>query len=108
MSYAKAMKHVNGHRKDRFYQPILCMPFNDLKPGQHQESGKSIALRTATGYNVRVSQTLGQDRNEFQQVSGEFKTEDEAVDYINNNIYLEQQYKYVRVYSTEGMHISGW
>jgi len=106
MSYAKAMKF--NKRRNKAIQPCLGMPFDDLKLGQHQESGHSIALRTATGYNVRVSNTLGQDKNEFKQVSGEFTTEEDAIDYINNNSYLEQQYKYVRIYSTEGMHISGW
>jgi len=103
MSYAKAMKF--NKRRNKAIQPCLSMPFDGLPEGKHIESYTSKANRTATGYNVRVKEDNGGD---FQQVSEEFKTEDEAIDYINNNSCLEQQYKYVRIYSTEGMHISGW
>lgn len=104
MSYKKAMKHSNNHRKDRFCQPILGMPFEGLKESEHIESYQSIALRTATGYNVR----LRNDKNDyFKQVSEEFKTEDEAVQFCIDND-LDNKYLQVRVYSTEGMHVSGW
>lgn len=104
MSYTKAMKHINGHRKDRFFQPIFGMPFNGLKEGEHIESYSSMAKRTATGYNVRVSDNI---HDEFIQITEEFKTENEAVIYIDDN-KLHDIYKLVRVYSTEGMKICGW
>jgi hypothetical protein len=104
MSYNKAMKHANNHRNDKFYQPILGMPFDGLKEGEHVESYASVANRTATGFNVRVRD----DRySEFKQISEDFKTEDEAVDFCKNND-LDNKYAWVRIYSTEGMHISGW
>jgi len=105
MSYIKAMKF--NKRRNKAIQPCLGMPFERLAEGTHIESGISKAKRTATGYNVRVSNTLGQDKNEFQQVSDEFLTEDEAIDFIDNS-HIEQQYKHIRIYSTEGMHVSGW
>jgi len=104
MSYAKAMKHSNNHRNDRFRQPILGMPFDDLKEGQHIESGFSIASRTATGYNVRVRDSRDED---FEQVSKEFNTEDDAVIFLREND-LDNKHLQVRIYSTEGMHVSGW
>lgn len=104
MSYSKAMKHCNNHRKDRYTQPILGMPFKGLKENEHIESYYSVAKRTATGFNVRVRNTINE---KFTQITQEYKTEDEAVQYcIDNN--LDNKYKWVRIYSTEGMHISGW
>lgn len=100
MSYEKAMKHSCSHRKDKFYQPILGMPFEEC---EHVESYHSIALRTATGYNVRV---YDKEKREYVQVSGEFITEDQAVDFIDTLSEYDQLG--ARVYSTEGMHISGW
>ena len=100
MSYKKAMKHSHHHRKDKFYQPILGMPF---KENEHVESYHSVALRTATGYNVRL---YDKEKREYIQVSEEFFTEDEAVSYIDT---LSDNEKLMsRIYSTEGMHISGW
>ena len=100
MSYEKAMKHSCNHKKDKFYQPILGMPF---KGGEHVESYHSLAIRTATGYNVRV---YDEEKREYTQVSEEFSTEDEAVDYIYRLSEYDQMMS--RIYSTEGMHISGW
>lgn len=100
MSYEKAMKHNSNHRKDKFCQPILGMPF---KVGEHVESYHSVAQRTATGYNVRV---YDKKKREYVQASEEFNTEDQAVDFINK---LPKYDKLgARIYSTEGMHISGW
>ena len=102
MSYEKAMKHSSNPRKSKFYQPVLGMPF---KEGERVESRHSMAIRTATSFNVRVSDVyIG---SEFKQVSQEFKTEDEAVDYIREND-LESKHKHVRIYNNEGMHVSGW
>jgi hypothetical protein len=101
MSYAKAMKHINSHRKDRYYQPVLGMPF---KENERVESYKSIADRTATGFNVRVRNNINED---FTQITDEFKTEDEAIIYCIKND-LDNKYNWVRIYSTEGMKISGW
>jgi hypothetical protein len=103
MSYGKAMKHANNHRKDRFFQPILGMPFNGLKEGEHIESHYSFAKRTATGYNVRV---YDKEKREYVQASEEFLTEDEAVEFIKTLSEYDQLGS--RIYSTEGMHISGW
>lgn len=103
MSYAKAMKHSNNHRKDRYTQPVLGMPFNDLKEGEHIESYHSFAKRTATGYNVQV---YDKEKREYIQVSEEFNTEDEAVHFIKTLSEYDQLGS--RIYSTEGMHISGW
>jgi len=102
MSYEKAMKHSNNPRKSKFYQPVLGMPF---KEGERVESRHSMAIRIATSFNVRVSEIyIG---SEFKQVSQEFNTEDEAVDYIREND-LELKHKHVRIYNNEGMHVSGW
>jgi len=103
MSYAKAMKHVNNHRKDKYRQPVLGMPFYDLKEGEHIESCSSVAQRTATGYNVRV---YNKEERKYIQVSDEFKTEDEAIDIIETLSQYDQLGS--RIYSTEGMHVSGW
>ncbi len=103
MSYEKAMKHCNNHRKDRFYQPIFGMDFSNLKEGEHVESYHACAARTATGYNVRV---YDKEKREYIQVSEEFKTEDEAVYFIDTLSEYDQLGS--RIYSTEGMHISGW
>lgn len=101
MSYLKAMKQCNNHRKDKFTQPILGMPF---KEGEHIESGHSIAERTATGFNVQLRDDIN---NDFRQVSEEFETEDEAVLFCRDND-LDNKHLQVRIYSTEGMCISGW
>jgi hypothetical protein len=103
MSYNKAMKHSNNHRKDKFCQPILGIPFDGLKEGEHIESYHSIAQRTATGYNVRV---YNKELREYIQISEELQTEDEAVNFINTLSEYDQLGS--RIYSTEGMHISGW
>ena len=103
MSYAKAMKHANNHRKDKFYQPILGMPFDGLKDDEHIESYYSFAKRTATGYNVRV---YDKEKRVYIQVSDEFKTENEAVIFIKTLSDYDKMGS--RIYSTEGMHISGW
>lgn len=103
MSYAKAMKQSNNHRKDRFYQPILGMDFSDLKEGEHIESYHSFAKRTATGYNVRV---YDKEKRKYIQVSNEFATEDEAVNFLDTLIPYDKLGS--RIYSTEGLHISGW
>jgi hypothetical protein len=103
MSYTKAMKHSNNHRKDKYFQPILGMTFEGLKEGEHIESYLSMAHRTSTGYNVRV---YDKEKREYIQVSDEFKTEDEAVDFIKTLSEYDQLGS--RIYSTEGMHISGW
>jgi predicted lipase len=100
MSYEKAMKHSRNHKKDKFYQPILGMPF---KENEHVESYHSITQRTATGYNVRVYDNI---KREYIQVSEEFETEDKAVDFIDNLSDFDKLGS--RIYSTEGMHISGW
>lgn len=100
MSYEKVMKHSLSHRKDKFYQPILGMPFKEC---EHVESYHSVALRTATGYNVRV---YDKEKREYVQVSGEFVTEDQAVDFVDT--LPEYVQLGARIYSTEGMHISGW
>jgi len=104
MSYAKAMKHSSNPRKNKCYQPVLGMPFEGLKEGEHIESYHSRAIRIATSYNVRVSETY---KGEFEQISEEFKTEDDAIDYIREND-IEENYKYVRIYNNEGMYVSGW
>lgn len=103
MSYIKAMKHINGHRKDIFTQPIFGMDFSDLKEGEHIESYHHLAARTATGYNVRV---YDKEKREYIQVSDEFITEDEAVRFIDT--LSEYDRLGSRIYSTEGMHVSGW
>jgi len=104
MSYEKAMKHVNNHRKDKYYQSIFGMPFEGLKEGEHIKSYHSVAVRTATGYNVRVRNNRFE---EFIQITSEYKTEDKAIDFCIDND-LDNKYSQVRIYSTEGMHISGW
>jgi hypothetical protein len=101
LSYEKAMKRTNGHRHDKDYQPIFGMPF---KEGEKVESYASVAERTATGYNVRV---YDKDKREYIQVSEEFNTEDEAVEFINSKLSKYDQLG-SRIYSTEGMKISGW
>lgn len=103
MSYSKAMKHANSHKKDKNYQPILGMPFDGLKEGEHLESYHHFAKRTATGYNVRV---YNKESREYIQVSEEFITEDEAVNFIDTLSDYDKLGS--RIYSTEGLHISGW
>lgn len=104
MSYEKVMKHNKNHRKDKFFQPVLGMPFEGLKEGEHIESYYSVAMRTATGFNVRVRDDINE---EFKQITEDFITENDAVRYCIDND-LDNKYKWVRIYSTEGMHISGW
>lgn len=103
MSYAKAMKHANNHKKDKFKQPILGMSFNDLKECEHIESFHSFAKRTATGYNVRV---YDKEKREYIQVSDEFNTENEAIYFLDTLTPYDKLGS--RIYSTEGLHISGW
>ena len=76
MSYTKAMKHSQNHKKDRFYQPIFGMDFSNLKENEHIESYHSMAVRTATGYNVRV---YDKELREYIQVSKDFNTEDKQL-----------------------------
>jgi len=80
MSYSKAMFHCKSHKKNKCHQPILGMPFEGLKEGQHIESYHSRAIRIATSYNIRVSDVY--KGAEFKQISQEFKTEAEAIDYV--------------------------
>lgn len=96
MSYEKAMKHVNSHKKDRFYQPIFGMPF---KEGEQVESYASIANRTAESYHVRAK-----INDDWVQVSEDFKTEDNAIDESRE---LDQVYGYTRIYSDKGFRIAG-
>ena len=105
MSYAKAMKHSSNPRKNKCYQPVLGMPFEGLKEGEHIESYHSRAIRIATSYNIRVSDVY--KGTEFKQISQEFKTEDEAIDFIREND-LESKHKYIRIYNNQDMHVSGW
>lgn len=100
MSYKKAMKHSNNHRKDKFYQPILGMPFDGLKEGEHIESYYSFAERTAESYHVRAKID-----NEWIQVSEVFLSEDDAIDKSRE---LDKIYNHTRIYSDKGMHVSGW
>jgi len=101
MSYVKAMKRNN--KRNKATQPVLGMPFDGLKEGQHIESYSSIAHRTATGYNVRVYDKV---KREYIQISEEFKTESEAINFTKT---LSKEDEFMsRIYSTEGMHISGW
>jgi hypothetical protein len=100
MSYNKAMKHANNHRKDRFYQPILGMPFDGLKEGEHVESYASIAKRTAESYHVKAFID-----NEWKRVSEDYDTEDDAID---KSFELDKIYSRTRIYSDKDMLICGW
>jgi hypothetical protein len=80
------------------------MPFEGLKEGEHIKSYHAIAEEAATGFNIRVRNNKN---DKFEQITNEFKTEDEAVIYCIDND-LDNKYLQVRIYSTEGMHISGW
>lgn len=100
MSYVKAMKHSKNHRKDRFYQPILGMPFEGLKEGDHVESQLHIGLRTAESYHIRIKID-----NVWIKISKDYLTEDEAT---IEAIELDKKYCNTRVYSDKGIHISGW
>lgn len=44
---------------------------------------------------------------EFIQISSDFPTEDDAVQYSRDND-LDSQYGWVRIYTDKGMHLSGW
>ena len=72
--------------------------------GEHIESLNSIAERTAKSFNVRVRNDISED---FIQISKEFPTEDDAVQYCIDND-LDNKYKWVRIYTDKGLHISGW
>jgi len=100
MSYNKAMKHINGHNKDKKYQPILGMPFEGLKEGQHIESSYSIACRTAESYHIKAK-----INNEWIKISEDFISEDEAT---TESFKLDEIYNNTRIYSDKDMHISGW
>lgn len=80
-------------------QPILF-----AMQGEHIESLASIAKRTAESCNVRVRNDINED---FIQISKEFQTEDEAIQYCIDND-LDNKYKWIRIYSDKGLHISGW
>ena len=99
MSYRKMMKRTHGHNHDRDYQPILF-----AVSGEHIESEFSIAQRTAKSFNVRVRNDIN---DEFVQISEEFPTEDDAVQYCIDND-LDNKYKCVRIYTDKGLQISGW
>jgi hypothetical protein len=99
MSYEKMMRRTNSHHHDRDYQPMLF-----AMDGHHIESASSIAERTAESYNVRVRNDTNE---EFVQISKEFNTEDEAIQYCIDND-LDNKYKWVRIYTDKGMHLSGW
>ena len=103
MSYKKAMKHSNNHRKNKSYQPILGMPFEGLKEGQHIESYSSVAQRTAESYHVRTKNNL----KEFVRTSEDFKTEDDAIDWLRENLSKNDQLS-SRIYTQAGMYVSGW
>lgn len=45
--------------------------------------------------------------DEFVQISKEFPTEDDAVQYCRDND-LDNKYKWVRIYTDKGLQISGW
>ena len=59
--------------------------------------------RTAESCNVRVRNDINED---FIQISKEFQTEDEAIQYCIDND-LDNKYKWIRIYSDKGLHISG-
>lgn len=99
MSYEKMMKRTNGHNHDKDYQPMLF-----AMEGEHIESLKSIAERTAKSFNIRVRNDISED---FIQISKEYPTEDDAVQYCIDND-LDNKYKWVRIYTDKGLHISGW
>ena len=99
MSYEKVMKRTNGHRHDNDCQPILF-----AMDGKNIESMTSLAERTALLFNVRVRNSTNED---FIQISEDFLSEDEAVQYCRDND-LENKYKWVRIYTDKGLHISGW
>lgn len=71
---------------------------------KHIESGISIAQRTAKSFNVRVRNDIN---DKFVQISEEFPTEDDAVQYCRDN-NLDNKYKWVRIYTDKGLKISGW
>lgn len=99
MSYEKMMRRTNGHRHDKDYQPIIAS-----LSGEHIESLKSRADRTAESYHVRVRNTINE---EFVKISKDFETEDDAVQYCIEN-ELDNKYKWVRIYTDKGLHLSGW
>lgn len=99
MSYEKMMKRTNGHKHDKDCQPILF-----AMQGEHIKSLASIAERTAESCNVRVRNDINED---FIQISKEFQTEDEAIQYCIDND-LDNKYKWIRIYSDKGLRISGW
>lgn len=101
MSYKKMMKRTNGHHHDKDYQPVLAMP---MREGERIESLASMAERTAETFNVRVRNNINE---KFVQISEEFSTEDDAVQYCRDND-LDNKYKWVRIYTDKGLHISGW
>jgi len=103
MSYAKAIKHSSNHCKDKQRQPVLGMPFEGLKEGQHIESYYSVAKRTAESYHVRVEN----DNKEFIRVSPDFDTEDDAIDWLRENLNRDDQL-FSRIYTQAEMYVSGW
>lgn len=100
MSYEKMMRRTNGHRHDKDYQPILTA----FSQEHNVESLKSMAERTAESYHVRVRNTIN---DEFLKISDDFETEDDAVQYCIDND-LDNKYKWVRIYTDKGLHLSGW
>jgi hypothetical protein len=102
MSYNKAMKHSNNHRKDKYYQPVLGMPFEGLKEGEHIESYQSIAERTAESYHVKAFNEIN---NTWERMSKDFLTESEAID--ESFIFDEKGYR-TRIYSDKDMRVAGW
>lgn len=99
MSYEKMMKRTKGHHHDKDYQPMLFS-----MNGNHIESRKSIAERTADTFHVRVR---NHSHEEFVRISHDFLTEDDAVQYCMDND-LDRQYGWVRIYTDKGIHLSGW
>lgn len=98
MSYEKAMKRNN--RRNKAFQPILGMPFEGLKEGEHIESYASTAKRTAESFHVRAK-----INNEWIQISDNYITEDEATE---KSFELDVIYNNTRIYSDKGFKISGW
>lgn len=99
MSYEKMMRRSSGHRHDKDYQPIIMS-----LSGTNIESLASMSRRTANTYNVRVRNNINE---EFVQISREFSTEDEAVQYCIDED-LDNKYVWVRIYNDKGLRVSGW
>lgn len=99
MSYEKMMRRENGHRHDHDIQPILFS-----MDGKNIESEANIANRTMKSCHVEVRNSIN-DR--FIRVSGDFDTEDEAIQFCEDND-LYSQFAWIRIYTDKGLRLSGW